>query len=93
MAHAFSMAQVQILSQVQPTYPILAKMTRVQGPVVLRMTIDRHGVPTEVLVASGPQPLQAEAVRAAKLWRFVPATVDGQAVAATFQLTILFSLR
>lgn len=86
-------ASVRILSQVQPNYPTMAKLARIQGPVVLRMTIDPQGIPTDVQVASGHPALQAEAVRAARLWRFVPATVDGRPTAATFQLTILFSLR
>lgn len=86
-------AHVAILSQVQPVYPSLARVARIQGPVVLRMTINPQGVPTEVQVTSGHPALQAEAVRAARLWRFVPANVNGQAVAATFELTILFSLR
>jgi protein TonB len=88
-----SSASIRILSQVQPTYPAMAKLARIQGPVVLRMTIDSQGIPTEVQVASGHHALQAEAVRAARLWRFVPATVDGLPTAATFQLTILFTLR
>ena len=86
-------ASVRILSQVQPNYPQMARIARIQGPVVLRMTIDTQGIPTDVQVASGPHALQAEAVRAARLWRFVPATVDGHPTAATFQLTIVFSLR
>ena len=88
-----TMAQVRILSQVQPVYPSLARAARVQGPVVLRMTIDTLGVPTDVQVASGHPALQAEAMRAARLWRFAPAMVNGQALSATFQLTIIFSLR
>lgn len=86
-------AQVRILSQVQPVYPSPARAARIQGPVVLRMSIDTQGVPTEVQVASGHPALQAEAMRAARLWRFAPALVNGHAAPATFQLTIIFSLR
>ncbi len=86
-------AQVQVLSSVQPVYPAMAKLARVQGSVVLLMTIDARGVPTAVEVVSGPPQLQAEALRAARLWRFSPALVGGQAVPAQFRLTIDFKLR
>lgn len=86
--------QVRVLNQVAPVYPSLAKMVKAQGAVVLRMTIDEQGVPTDVKVVSGPHPLLVnEAVRVARLWRFQPATVDGAAVPATFQLTVNFKLQ
>lgn len=88
-----SQTQVRILSQVQPIYPLLAKAARIQGDVVLLMTIDATGAPTDVQVASGPPQLHAEALRAARLWRFAPALVDGRAVPAMFRLTIAFRLR
>ena len=85
--------QVRVLHQVQPVYPALARLTRAQGTVELRMTIDGAGVPTDVEVLSGPHPLlSAEAVRVARLWRFQPATVDGAAVPASFRLTVAFRL-
>jgi protein TonB len=86
-------AAVRVLSQVQPHYPQMAKLTGIQGLVQLRMTIDAQGVPTDVQILSGHPALTAEAVRAARLWRFSPAMVGGQAVPAVFNLTINFSLR
>lgn len=84
---------VKILTQVQPTYPALARLVKAQGPVDLRLTIDTRGVPTDVAVLSGPHPLLInEAVRVARLWRFSPMTMDGVPVAATFRLTVGFRL-
>ncbi|MDP2874739.1 MAG: energy transducer TonB, partial [Holophaga sp.] len=86
--------QMTILSQVAPFYPPMARMTKTQGEVVLLMTVDVHGIPTDVKALSGPHPsLELEAMRAARLWRFVPASMNGQAVAAQFRLTILFKLK
>lgn len=85
--------QLRILSQVAPVYPALARLTRTQGVVVLRMSIDERGVPTEVTVVSGPHPLLvAEAQRVARLWRFQPMTLDGVPVPATFMLNVGFRL-
>lgn len=91
-AMEITFAQVHITKQVDPVYPYMAKVAHVQGDVVVQMTIDTQGVPSAVQVVSGPAPLQAEALRAAKLWRFSPATMNGQAVPATFKLLIKFQL-
>ena len=85
--------EVRILRQVSPVYPALARLLKAQGAVELRMTIDAQGVPTAVEVISGPHPLLInEALRVARLWRFQPAMADGQAVTASFRLTVGFRL-
>jgi protein TonB len=83
---------VRILHQVNPVYPALARMTHVQGPVVLMMTIDQAGVPTDVQVLEGHPVFREEAVRAARQWRFEPARVEGRPVPASFRLTLNFRL-
>ncbi len=84
---------IRVLHQVPPVYPALARLARIQGPVVLRLTIDASGVPTDIQVVSGPHPLLVnEAVRVARLWRFQPALLDGTPVPATFSLTVAFRL-
>lgn len=88
-----TMAQVRVLSAVNPVYPSTARLIRAQGPVELRMTIDAQGVPTDVQVVSGHPVFHAEALRAARLWRFEPAQMGGRAVPASFRLTINFRLQ
>ncbi len=88
----FSYSNLRVLKQASLTYPPLARIARIQGPVVLAMTIDTNGVPTDVQVQSGPPQLHAEAVRCAKAWRFEPALVNGNPVMARFSLTIQFRL-
>jgi protein TonB len=87
------MAQVQVLHRVDPVYPALARLVGAQGDVVLRMTIDAKGLPSEVKVVSGPEALRAEALRCARQWRFTPALMGGEAVPAAFNLTLRFMLR
>jgi len=86
------MNTVRVLHQVTPVYPALARMTRVQGAVVLLMTIDETGVPTDVKVLAGHPGLQEAALQAARQWRFEPARVDGRPVPASFRLTLNFRL-
>lgn len=86
--------QMRVLSRVDPMYPALAKLAKVQGEVVLLMLVDPHGIPSEVKALSGPHPsLEQEAMRVARMWRFEPARLNGQAVSAQFRLTIVFRLR
>jgi TonB family protein len=88
----FAFYGISVLQQVSPSYPAIAKMSRQQGPVVLKMSIDASGNPTTVEVISGAPVFHQEAVRAAKQWRFTPAHMNGQTVPATFTLTLLFKL-
>lgn len=87
-----SMSQVRVLHQERPVYPVMARMTRIQGEVELLITVDEHGRPAEVVPTRGPVQLQPEAVRCAQGWRFEPARMDGTPVAARFRLTIQFRL-
>ena len=90
---AVDLKDVRVRFQVQPVYPGLARLARLQGPVELYLTVDALGVPTAVQVLSGPHPtLMAEALRVAKLWRFEPARVNGLPVPAQFRLTVVFRL-
>ena len=90
----YDFRQMRILSKVDPSYPPIARLAKIQGEVVLLMVVDPHGLPTEVKALSGPHPsLELEAMRVARLWRFEPATMNGQPVSAQFKLTILFRLK
>lgn len=84
---------VSVLHQIQPIYPSLARMAHKEGDVVLIMTIDDQGVPTDVKMDSGDTVFRNDAIRAAQQWRFTPARFDGQPHAARFRLTIQFRLR
>lgn len=83
---------LQILKQVEPVYPPVARAAHIQGNVVLRMLVDERGLPIHAEVVEGPALLRAEALRAAQQWEFSPARVSGQAVKATFLLTLKFRL-
>ncbi len=84
---------VHILQQVQPIYPPLARLSHKEGDVVLLMTIDEHGIPILVQMESGEPIFKGEALRAARGWRFTPASVSGQPHAARFRLNLQFRLR
>lgn len=91
--HDFTAHPPRVLHAENPSYPAMARRSHVQGPVELLMTLDERGIPSQVQVLSGHPAFHAEAERAARLWRFEPATVDGRPVPARFRLTIGFRLK
>ncbi len=88
-----SFAAVQVLKQIQPVYPNLARLSHKEGDVILMMTINEQGVPTDVRMDRGDTIFLNDAVRAAQQWRFTPAQVDGRPHAARFKLILQFKLR
>jgi len=82
-----------VLRQVDPVYPEFARRARIQGPVVLMMTIDEQGQPIQVQVLEGHPAFHDAARQAARQWRFEPAHVNGRPVMASFRLTLKFTLR
>jgi TonB family protein len=76
-----------------PAYPPEAKAARIQGTVVVSVTIGTDGRVTDVRGLSGPPELQPCAIEYARGWAFEPAKVKGKAVPARFKLTMPFRLR
>jgi protein TonB len=93
VVHDFSVTGLVPVHRVDPPYPDFARRARVQGAVVLLMTVDERGVPLQVQALEGHPALQEAALQAARQWRFEPARMDGRPVAASFRLTLNFRLR
>lgn len=91
--HDFSMTGLTVRHQVAPIYPDMARHARIQGPVVLMMTVDERGQPIQVQVLEGHPVFHGPAMQAARQWRFEPALMDGRPVSAAFRLTLKFTLR
>ena len=59
-----------------------ARAAGIEGRLVLKVTVDADGNPTDVKVVSGVDPaLDAAAIQTVKTWRFKPAMACGKAVA------------
>jgi len=76
-----------------PAYPAEAKAQRIQGIVVVEITVNEQGVPVGVRALSGPEELRSTAMGYAEQWRFQPHKVNGKPVKARFKLTMPFRLR
>lgn len=82
------------LKRVEPEYPRIAKLTGVEGVVILSVYIDEagHVTDTKVLKSLGNTGCDDAAVTAAMQWRFIPARIDGRPLAMWFSVPVLFQL-
>lgn len=87
-----SIADMEVVHQVIPEYPEPARRARVEGMVILHVTINEKGVPTKVDVVSGHSMLVAETLRVMNLWRFRSVKQNGHAVSAVFSVSFLYLL-
>lgn len=77
-----------------PRYPPAAMRRRLEGEVILLITVGIDGVPVDVQVqkSSRHRELDQEAIRAARSWKFNPEIRDGRAVQGRVLVPIKFSL-
>lgn len=78
----------------QPVYPVEDRRRNVEGWVNLNLMIDASGQPFEISVAdsNGIKSLERAALRAAKEWRFEPATLNGSPTEAAYEMKVTFNL-
>jgi protein TonB len=81
-----------LISQIKPPYPPMAKMARVQGAVVLQAVISKSGNIENLRVVSGHPMLVQSALDAVRQWRYRPYLLNGEPVEVETQITLNFSL-
>jgi protein TonB len=78
---------------VTPQYPQMAKIARVQGPVVLAAVIGKDGTIQNLRVVSTASPLLNQAaLEAVKQWRYRPYILNGEPVEVDTTITVNFTL-
>jgi protein TonB len=84
--------EAQLLSQVPPVYPPLARQARIQGNVVLHVIIGPDGRVKEITLISGHPLLVQAAIDAVRQWRYKTTMLNGFPVAAGTTATVTFTL-
>jgi len=84
--------QGNLISQVKPTYPAIAKSARIQGAVVLQAEISKQGTIENLRVISGHHMLVQNALDAVKQWRYKPYLLNGEPVPVETTVTVNFTL-
>ena len=87
-----SPGSAQVISRVDPSYPLLAKQMKVQGAVVLEALISKSGSIQDIQVLSGPAILSEAAREAVKQWHFKPYYQGGQPVETEARVTVNFTI-
>jgi len=85
-------AEANLMRQVQPTYPPLAKSARVQGAVEFTATISKDGRIENLQLIRG-HPLLVNAAKDAVLqWRYRPTLLNGRPVEVVTDIVVNFTL-
>ncbi len=82
-------------SKVQPEYPELARVARLEGNVILQAIIHADGTvgDLEVLRCNRPNMgFEDAAIEAVRHWRYEPATQNGKPVEVYFTVFVEFKL-
>jgi protein TonB len=85
--------EARLVHRVLPEYPVLAKMARQEGTVVLRAIIGRDGRIREIEVVSGAPQFVKAATDAVAEWRYQPTLLNGEPVEVETLITVVFRLR
>ena len=77
---------------VTPEYPRLARLRRIQGIVILQVTVGRQGEVADLSVLRSAEGLDEAAVEAARQWRYQPTIMNGRPVSVIFTDTVMFQI-
>jgi protein TonB len=81
-----------LISQVEAEYPLLAKLARIEGYVLLDVLINREGDVSNLSVVSGHRLLAESALKAVRQWKYKPTLLNGQPVEVVTQVSVPFKL-
>ena len=81
------------LVDVKPVYPEAAREARIQGMVILELSIGKDGAVTSAKVLRSIPELDQAAIDAATQWKFTPTMKDGVAVPVVLAVTVNFKLQ
>src|ERR1700727_2245840 len=87
-----SMLEGSIIRRVQPAYPPLARISRIQGSVVLSAVISKAGTIQNLQVLSGHPLLVRAAIDAVSQWRYRPYILNSEPIEVETQITVNFFL-
>ena len=87
-----SLLQGILIRRVEPVYPQLARVGRVQGPVVLEAVISKDGTIENLQLISGHPLLVPASIAAVSQWRYRPYILNGAAIEVETRITVNFVL-
>jgi protein TonB len=82
-----------LLRRVDPVYPEIARVARVQGVVILEARVDTRGRVTSIRVLRGVHLLSPAAIDAVRQWRYRPLLLNGEPTEFILTVTVNFRLQ
>lgn len=80
--------------EIKPVYPEIARKARIEGVVILEITVSKQGKVRDVKVLRGlAMGLTEAAVEAVKQWEYEPSTLNGRPVEVLVTVTVRFNLQ
>jgi protein TonB len=87
-----NVSAANLIRQVKPVYPPLAKAARVQGTVKFEATIGKDGTIQNLHMISGPPLLVQAAMQAVQQWQYKPTLLNGEPVEVLTTIDVNFTL-
>lgn len=89
-----AITEVEYLTPPQLNYPTASQRLRESGTVLVRVTVDARGLPTQMVItrSTGFQRLDDAALATVRATRFKPRTENGVAVPFTVNMPLIFDL-
>jgi protein TonB len=81
-----------LIDRVQPSYPPLARQTRISGTVRLHAIIGKDGSVQQLTQETGHPLLVQAALDAVRRWRYKPTLLNGEPVEVDTTIDVIFSL-
>ena len=85
-------AEGNLIYRVQPIYPPIARLARIQGTVELRAIVSKAGTIENLVVLRGHPMLVAAAMDAVRQWRYRPYLLNGEPIEVETEVTVNFIL-
>jgi len=81
------------IGDVRPVYPEIARLTRVEGTVILEAVLDPTGRVTQLRVIRSAPVFDQAALDAVRQWRYTPSLYGGHPVSVLMTITVRFMLQ
>jgi protein TonB len=82
----------ELLEPIQPEYPVIARLSRTEGTVVVQAVISKSGRIESARVVSGPAVLQGAALQAVRAARYRPFLLNGLPTEVETTVSIVFRM-
>jgi protein TonB len=86
-----NLVPIQLIRKIDPIYPVVARVRRLSGSVVIHFTVGKDGKVKNPQFKGGPPIFMNAAFDAVKQWQYKPAMLNGQTIEQQTDITLKFA--